>query len=52
MDRGMIFYLWALSLLGALFLGNEIGMMKTDYIRIMANKKIHDCNQVIYGANR
>jgi hypothetical protein len=47
MDKWVVGYLWMLSLLGALFLGNEIGMMKHEYIDMKSNAKLQNCNKII-----
>lgn len=48
-DRAFIGYVWFLTIMGALFMGNEIGMMKNDYDRGIANKKLTECNTIIYS---
>jgi hypothetical protein len=52
MSKIFIGYIWFLSLMGAIFLGNEIGMMKNNFDRGIANKKLTDCNSIIFGSTR
>jgi hypothetical protein len=48
-DKFFIGYIWFLTVLGGIFLGNEIGMMKNNFDRGIANKKLTDCNTIIYS---
>lgn len=47
MDKVLIGYVWLLSLLGAVFIGHEIAMSKTDAERSLANKRVEKCHRLL-----
>ena len=49
MDRWMVAYVWALTLIGAMFLGNEIAMMQYESNRTVMNERLQACNSVLAG---
>ena len=49
MNKVFIAYIWVLSLMGAIFLGNEIAMSRNDFDREIANTKINNCQKLIIG---
>lgn len=50
MDKFIIGYIWILSVLGALFMGHEFGMVEGSMSERTANKnKLESCQRVLAG---
>lgn len=49
MDKIMIGYVWMLTLMGAVFLGNEIAMMTHNMDKEVANLKLQQCQRLVAG---
>jgi hypothetical protein len=45
----MVVYTWFLSIMGALFLGHEICMMKNDAIILEHQTRLKHCHEAIMG---
>jgi hypothetical protein len=50
MDKALIAYIWILSIIGALFYGHGIALMKGDRALEAANNQLQNCNKVIAGS--
>jgi hypothetical protein len=50
MDKALIGYIWLLSIMGALFYGHEIALMKRDMALEAANNQLQNCNKIIAGS--
>ena len=47
--NAMVVYIWFLSIMGALFLGHEICMMKNDAIILEHQTRLKHCHEAIMG---